>query len=255
MTKPKRKVKVAVIGGGASGMMAAIAAAESDAQVTLFERQVRLGRKLAATGNGRCNLSNRYAEPSHYHGESADFCSCVLIRENMSQSLARFREMGLLTVEEEDGRIYPMSDHAGSVVDVLRFSLDALGVSVNCGCPVTGVKKNNGSFLLEMDDRKETADRLIVSCGGKAGGKLGGVGDGYRLLEKLGHSCTELRPALVQLRTEGNLTRGLKGVRTQASIRIQREGVTVAEEQGEVQFTEYGLSGPAVLPHPGKRRE
>ncbi len=247
MTKPKRKVKVAVIGGGASGMMAAIAAAENDAQVTLFERQIRLGRKLAATGNGRCNLSNRHAEPSHYHGESADFCSCVLKRENMSQSLARFREMGLLTVEEEDGRIYPMSDHAGSVVDVLRFSLEALGVNVNSGCPVTGVKMNNGSFLLEMDDRKETADRLIVSCGGKAGGKLGGVGDGYRLLEMLGHSCTELRPALVQLRTEGNLTRGLKGVRTQASIRIQREGVTVAEEQGEVQFTEYGLSGPAIF--------
>ena len=248
MVIPVQNKTIAVIGGGASGMMAAIAAAGKGAAVKLFERQARLGRKLAATGNGRCNLTNIHADMiSHYHGEEDRFCGPVLERETVRQSLTRFREMGLLTAEEESGRIYPMSDNAGSVVDVLRFSLDALGVAVSCGCPVKHVKKKADGFLLETEDRRETADRVIVACGGKAGGRLGGGTDGYRLLEELGHSCTALRPALVQLRTEGTVTRGLKGVRTQARITVLHGDKTAAEEAGEVQFTEYGLSGPAIF--------
>ena len=247
MDYPDRNRKIAVIGGGASGMMAAIAAAEQGARVTLFERQARVGRKLAATGNGRCNLSNSHADPSHYHGEEAGFCSAVLEQEGATQSLARFLDMGLLTTEEEDGRVYPMSDHAGSVVDVLRFSLDALGVKVVCGSTVRSLKKTPEGFFLQTDELQTDAERVIISCGGKAGGKLGGGADGYRLLESFGHSCTELYPALVQLRTEGNVTRGLKGVRTQARVFVWRGKHLIAEEQGEVLFTEYGLSGPAIF--------
>ena len=247
MGKPGEKVDIAIIGGGASGMMAAIAAAEQGARVTVFERQARLGRKLAATGNGRCNLSNTHTDLSHYHGEESGFCRSVLEQENTVRSLKRFRDMGLLTVENEDGRIYPMSDNAGSVVDVLRFTLEALHVRVNCGCPVKKVNKVSGGFLLGMENGRETADRVIVSCGGKAGGKLGGVGDGYRILEELGHRCTALRPALVQLRTEGTLTRGLKGVRTQAQVYLRHGKRITGMERGEVQFTEYGLSGPAIF--------
>ena len=228
-------------------MMAAYAAAGHGADVTVFERQARLGRKLAATGNGRCNLSNIHADPKYYHGEDGRCCSTILKREGTRQSLMRFREMGLLTAEEEDGRIYPMSDHAGSVVDVLRFSLDALGATVNCGCSVKVLTKSSTGFLLQTEDYQITADRVIVACGGKAGGKLGGVDDGYRLLENLGHSCTELRPSLVQLRTEGNAARALKGVRTQAHVSVRNGGRIAAEAGGEVQFTEYGLSGPAVF--------
>lgn len=247
MEYPVRNRTIAVVGGGASGMMAAIAAAGQGAHVTLFERQARVGRKLAATGNGRCNLSNSHADPSHYHGEEAGFCRAVLEQEGAAQSLARFLEMGLLTTEEEDGRVYPMSDHAGSVVDVLRFSLDALGVKVYCGSPVKSLKKTPEGFLLQTEEQQHFAERMIVSCGGKAGGKLGGGADGYRLLESFGHSCTDLYPALVQLRTEGNVTRGLKGVRTQARVFVRHGKRLIAEEQGEVQFTEYGLSGPAIF--------
>ena len=228
-------------------MMAAIAAARCGAQVTLFERQARVGRKLAATGNGRCNLSNTHTDPSHYHGEDGALCRSVLEQENRIETLTRFRDMGLLTVKDEDGRIYPMSDHAGSVVDVLRFALDALEVKVNCGLPVHSLKATPEGFLLQTEDHEDFAERVIVSCGGKAGGKLGGVTDGYRLLESLGHSCTALRPALVQLRTEGTVTRGLKGVRTQAHVYVLRGETVTAEERGEVQFTEYGLSGPAIF--------
>ena len=242
-----RKLQVAVIGGGASGMMAALAAAEQGANVILMERQARLGRKLAATGNGRCNLSNRNAAPGHYHGENSAFCVPALERESVKNSLERFRDMGLLTTEEADGRIYPLSDYAGSVVDVLRFSLDEAGVSVRCGCIVEQLKKTQDGFSLQVDGKIIPTERVIVACGGKAGGRLGGVPDGYRLLENCGHRCTKLYPALVQLKTEGNLTRGLKGVRTQASVQVLWKGNVVAEERGEVQFTEYGLSGPAIF--------
>lgn len=228
-------------------MMAALAAARQGVRVTLYERQNRVGRKLAATGNGRCNLSNTHVDPSHYHGEDSRFCGSVLKQESVMQSLKRFQDMGLLTVEEKDGRIYPMSDHAGSVVDVLRFSLDAFGVKVTCGSPVTGLRRLPRGFLLQTEDQQDPAHTVIVCCGGKAGGKLGGVGDGYELLKSLGHSCTELRPALVQLRTAGTVTRGLKGVRTQAHVLVRNGDHILAEERGEVQFTEYGLSGPAIF--------
>lgn len=228
-------------------MMAALAAARQGVRVTLYERQNRVGRKLAATGNGRCNLSNTHVDPSHYHGEDSRFCGSVLKQESVMQSLKRFQDMGLLTVEEKDGRIYPMSDHAGSVVDVLRFSLDAFGVKVTCGSSVTGLRRLPRGFLLQTEDQQDPADTVIVCCGGKAGGKLGGVGDGYELLKSLGHSCTELRPALVQLRTAGTVTRGLKGVRTQAHVLVRNGDHILAEERGEVQFTEYGLSGPAIF--------
>ena len=228
-------------------MMAALAAAEQEAEVVLLERQGRVGRKLAATGNGRCNLTNLNALPAHYHGENSAFCAYALERENVDKSLKRFLDMGLLTVFEEDGRVYPLSDNAGSVVDVLRFSLEAAGVAVRCGCIAESLIPTKNGFYIRTGEDTIVTERVIVACGGKAGGKLGGVSDGYRLLEGCGHRCTQLYPALVQLRTEGNSTRGLKGVRTQALVRVLRNGRQIAEERGEVQFTEYGLSGPAVF--------
>ncbi len=243
----ERKLRVAVIGGGASGMMAALSAAEQGAETVLLERQARLGRKLAATGNGRCNLTNRYAAVSHYHGEAPSFCAAALEAMGVETTLRRFLDMGLLTTEEGDGRVYPLSDHANSVVDVLRFSLDAAGIEVRCGSVVERLEKADKGFSLLLGGETFHADRVIAACGGRAGGKLGGVPDGYRLLESLGHHCTKLHPALVQLKTEGNLTRGLKGVRTQALVQVLRDGGIAAEERGEVQFTEYGLSGPAVF--------
>ncbi len=228
-------------------MMAALAAAEQGAEVLLLERQARLGRKLAATGNGRCNLTNRSASAAHYHGETPSFCAAALEAMGVEETLSRFLDMGLLTVEEVDGRIYPLSDHANSVVDVLRFSLEAAGVEVRCGTIVEGMEKTGESFSLHFGGETLPADRVIVACGGRAGGKLGGVQDGYRLLESFGHRCTKLHPALVQLKTEGTITRGLKGIRTQALVQVLRDGRAVAEEGGEVQFTEYGLSGPAIF--------
>ena len=238
---------VAVIGGGAAGKIAAIEAASCGACVHLFERQARVGKKLSVTGNGRCNLTNLGASPERYHGADRNFVKPALGRFGVAETLRRFREMGLLTVSEPDGRVYPLSDTAGSVVDVLRFSLDAAGVTVHLASEVRSIRRTAGGFQIFDGETELTAEKLILACGGAAGEKIGGTSLGYRLLESLGHSVTPLRPALVQLRTGDTFCRSLKGIRADAGVIVLRGGKTVAETVGEVQFVEYGLSGPAVF--------
>ena len=212
----------------------------------LLERQARVGRKLAATGNGRCNLTNLRLSAERYHG-GTDFILPALQKTDAEGAVRFFGSLGLLCTAEEDGRVYPYTDQAGSVVDVLRHAAAGRGVSVRCGCEVKGVKRTEGGFMLETPTGMITADRLVIACGGAAGARLGGGMSGYRLLEKLGHSCTELRPALVQLKTEGVQTRTLKGVRAEAELKVIADGRQTAEKRGEIQFTDYGISGPAVF--------
>ena len=178
---------VLVIGGGASGILAALTAAEDPQnKVLLLERQQRIGRKLLATGNGRCY----------------------------------FHKLGLLTVEEYGGRVYPLSNSANSVLDVLRFALDKAGVEQHCASPARAVRREKRGFTVETDEGSLYADRLILACGGAAGAKLGGVLDGYQLAKALGHKRTGLYPALVQLTTEPDYPRALKGVRADCSLRL-----------------------------------
>ena len=239
---------VAVIGGGAAGLMAAYAASRNtEQQVLLFERQARVGRKLLATGNGRCNLSNRNAGVPHYHGEDPAFVRFALEELSVEQTLALFRELGLLTVEAEGGRMYPLSDSANSVLDVLRFALERENVALRAGEPVTGLRRKKDGFFVETAGETCRADRVIVACGGCAGAKLGGVSDGYALLQSMGHSRTALHPALTQLMSDSPYPRSLKGVRAGAKLTLERKGRVIGENQGEVQFTERGVSGIAVF--------
>jgi len=239
---------VGIIGGGASGMAAALAAAENEkAQVVLMERQARVGRKLQATGNGRCNLTNLHAGGRGYHGEEPDFSQFALERFGPETTRDWFRSLGLFTVAEASGRVYPYSDQANSVVDVLRFALDKPNIKVKLGFEVEKVKKTASGFLVEARGESIACDRLIVACGGLAGTKLGGSMSGYKLLRTLGHHCTRLRPALVQLKCGWGGVTGLKGVRANCHAEICRNGSVFAESTGEIQFTEYGLSGPVIF--------
>lgn len=240
-------MKVLVIGGGASGMIAALTAAEEPHnQVTLLERQARVGRKLLATGNGRCNLTNVNAAPSHYHGGSG-FSAAALERFSVEDTLSYFRSLGLLTAADSAGRVYPFSDQANSVLDVLRFALERAGVTVVCGCEVTSITKKARGYSAKTATAQYYGDKAILACGGMAGGKLGGTDLGYRLLKSLGHSITPLSPALVQIRTETEAIRGLKGVRADAGLVLKDFSNTVATGGGEVQFTDFGISGIAIF--------
>ena len=229
-------------------MAAALAAAENpNVQVLLLERQARVGRKLLATGNGRCNLTNLHAGAGHYYGEEADFANFALETYPVEETLQWFQSMGLYTVAEDSGRVYPYSDQANSVVDVLRFALQKPNVQVLTGFEVTKIRKNNPGFTVESSDESIVCDKLIVACGGLAGSKLGGSMSGYKLLMKLGHSCTKLRPTLVQLQSDWHGCPSLKGVRANCRARIFRDQQLHAEGKGELQFTEYGLSGPVIF--------
>ncbi|MBR3641428.1 MAG: NAD(P)/FAD-dependent oxidoreductase [Oscillibacter sp.] len=240
-------MNVIVIGGGASGMTAALTAARAGHSVRLLERQNRVGRKLLATGNGRCNLTNLHADAAYYHGARADFVRPALEAFPVSDTLDFFRSLGLLTVAEESGRVYPLSDQAGSVLDVLRFALLGALAEVRTDFSVTEIKKNERGFAVSSDTETLEADRVIVCCGGKAGGKLGGTGSGYDLLASLGHRVTPLFPALVQIKTDPTFVRSLKGVRADAAAELMQNGKVIAARSGEVQFTEYGVSGPVIF--------
>ena len=239
---------IIIIGGGAAGMAAALAAAENpEAKVILLERQARLGRKLSATGNGRCNLTNLHALEGGYHGDEAEFARYALESFGPDKTLEWFRGMGLFTVAEASGRVYPYSDQANSVVDVLRFALDRPNITLVTGVEVNKVKKTAEGFSVEGNGEVYTGDRLIVACGGLAGTKLGGSMSGYKLLRSLGHRVTKLRPTLVQLKSDWSGCGSLKGVRSNCHAQILHNGTVTAQSTGELQWTEYCLSGPVIF--------
>ena len=239
-------MNVCVIGGGAAGMLAALTAAENGHRVLLLERQSRVGRKLLATGNGRCNLSNYHVSPAHYHG-GAGFCDFALSQFDVGETLQYFASLGLLTVSEANGRIYPMSNMAGSVLDVLRYALERPEIGLQTGQTVTAIRKMPEGFSVKTETDTFSAQRLILAAGGAAGSKVGGGMDGYRLAKSLGHHRTALYPSLVQLKTDPTYPRALKGVKAQCGISICRGSQVLARNSGEVLFTEYGVSGPAIF--------
>ncbi len=239
---------IGIIGAGASGMAAALAAAEnSNATVILMERQARVGRKLQATGNGRCNLSNVYAAERGYHGEHPEFVQPAIRAFDPEKTLAWFADLGLYTVTEPSGKVYPYSDQANSVVDVLRLNLARENILLKTDFEVEKVQKTSDGFLLTSTQEQVFCEKLIVACGGLAGTKLGGSMSGYKLLSKLGHKSTRLRPSLVQIKTGWSGITALKGVRANAHAAIVRDGQVFRQSAGEIQFTELGISGPVIF--------
>ena len=239
---------IGIIGGGASGMVAAITAAENqDVQVHLIERQSRVGKKLLATGNGRCNLTNLHADNGGYHGEDSSFVQYALSAFSVEATISWFRQMGLFTVTEESGRVYPYSDQANSVVDVLRFALEKQNITLHTGFEVKKIRHDANGFAVQSDAETILCDRVIVACGGLAGTKLGGSMSGYKLLAQMGHRSTRLRPTLVQLKSGWGGIGGLKGVRANCHIAILKDRSIFSKSTGEIQFTDYGISGPVVF--------
>lgn len=245
---------VGIIGGGAAGLAAAVTAARAGASVTVFERRPRVGKKLSATGNGRCNITNTLASPANYHsvsngrgGENAAFTGAVLSAFTPADTADFFRGLGLHLTEEDGGRVYPCSSMAVSVVDVLRFAADALGVETLTDCEVQAAARDGKGFLVRAGEGSRRFDRLIIACGGKASPQLGGTDLGCKLLKSFGHSVTPLKEALVPLVIANNATRALKGIRAEAKVSVLSRGETVAVTYGEVQFTDDGLSGIPVL--------
>lgn len=241
-------LKVLVIGGGAAGMMAAISAKNHGADVTIFERNNRVGRKILATGNGRCNYTNINLSIDNYHGKNPKFPYSPLSQFNVYDTIDFFERLGITPYIEENGRVYPMSLQSSSVLDVLRFELEYLGIEVITEAFVTDISKKANKFSVTLEDgRKFTGDRIILATGGKAAPNTGSDGNGYKLAEKLGHTIEYVFPGLVQLKLEGNFFKKVDGVKIVGVAELYDENMLIRREEGDILFTNYGISGPPIL--------
>lgn len=237
-------MKIIVIGGGAAGMVAAIEAAKSGADVTLMERMERIGKKLLATGNGRCNLLNM--GPPIYPG-GAMLAHAVLANCGAKEQVAFWNDLGLRLQVEDEGRTYPASGQASTVLDALRLALDRLGVRVVTQTNVKDIRPERYGFTVQTDDTCWHCDRVVVCAGGCAQPKLGSDGSLWPVLNRLGHALVKPRPALTQIITDTVPIKGMSGIRVKASVAVVRHDQVIHGECGEVLFTDYGVSGVCVM--------
>jgi len=242
------KKRVIVIGGGAAGMLAAISAARLGAHVTILEKNPRVGKKILATGNGRCNFTNVNAGYSCYSSENPGFVQKALSDFTASDAISFFEELGIQHKVEEMGKVFPMSDQASSILDVLLYELNRLGVNIICDSNVVDIIPENGSFILKTKDgNKYRGDSVVLAPGGKAMPSSGSDGYGYDLALKLGHTMTDTFPALVQLMLEGDYFKRIDGVKFIGTAEIIDNNRPVIKDRGDILFTNYGVSGPPVL--------
>lgn len=238
---------IIVIGGGASGMIAAICAKRQNPQlkIALIEKNERFGKKLALTGNGRCNISNKNISLGNFHGEDPEFCKTALEDFNLDATRDFFESIGVIFKEGENGKLYPYSLQASSVVDALRFEIERLGIDCVFSEEITSIKKTDSGFSLSGKNIYKSKC-VIIASGGISGGKIASD-TGFELLKNLGHSLVDLSPAIVQIKTENTLTKQLKGVKIDAYATVLKAGKAIKRDFGEVLFCDYGLSGPPIL--------
>lgn len=239
-------ITVAVVGGGASGMMAAITASQNGAKVILIEHKDRLGKKILSTGNGRCNFTNIHQEPVCYHSDNPDFPWKVIQQFNARSVISFFLQLGVYS-KNRNGYIYPNSDQASAVLDALRMEVDRLGIAVQTGVECQEIRPGRKGFNILADGEIIRADRVILCTGSKAAPSTGSDGSGYRLAKKLGHRIVPVLPALVQLRCKEKFFKSIAGVRADGRVSLWVDGQCIAADRGELQITNYGISGIPVF--------
>lgn len=239
---------VLIIGGGAAGLAASVflGRAGQGRRIAVLEKGPRVGKKLMATGNGTCNLTNIKATAADYHG-APRLADAALSTFSVAETMDFFTSIGVDCAVREDGKVYPLSEQAGAVLDALRLEAQACGVEMICDCKVTALKQQGSDWCVLCDNAKYVAKQVLVTVGGAAAPALGGSAEGYRLLTDLGCEKKPLFPSIVQVRTATDFVRAVKGIRVDAALTLRTDGRVAAESQGEVLFTEYGLSGPAVM--------
>ncbi len=237
-----------IIGGGASGLACAIKLKRinANATVTIIEKLSTPGKKILATGNGRCNLSNIDITIDNYNGDK-ELASLILSNFGTEECLDFFKSIGLLTSSEE-GRIYPLSRSASSVRDLLVAECENLGVNIITETKIIAIEKKDDLFEIQAESGTYTSKVCIMALGGKAAAAHGTDGDGYRMLKALGIRYEQIHPALVRIKTDADITRAIRGVRVLGTVTIDGLG----SEYGEIQFTDGGVSGIAVMQFSGQ---
>lgn len=241
------KIDVLVVGGGASGLVAAMFAARAGAHTTIIEHKDKIGKKILATGNGKCNYTNLVQTPECYRGTYPEFASAVLKEFNETDTIAFFRELGIMP-KYKNGYVYPYSEQAASVVNVLAMELKRLHVNIIYNEHVAIMKKQkDGNFMVQTKEQTYYAKKVILATGGCASSAHGSDGSGYELAKSFGHHIMKPLPALTQLLSSGKFFKTIAGVRLEAKAALFSNQKEIAMEEGEILFTSYGISGIPIF--------
>lgn len=238
-------MKIGIIGGGASGMLAAIAAAKVGAKVTIIEHMPRIGKKLLLTGSGKCNISNEDMDISHFHGNDLTLLKEVFKECPVDKTLSFLEELGLY-LKNRNGYLYPYSEQASAVLDVLRFALRDLGVEIIPQIEISEIAKQK-NFVVYTNEGQFNFDKLILCCGSKSYASTGSDGSGYTLAKKFGHNIIKPLSALTFLNCKENFYSSIAGIRTKANVSVIADNKMLADETGELQITKTGISGIPVF--------
>jgi predicted Rossmann fold flavoprotein len=238
---------VAIIGGGAAGLFAAITAAENGADVTVYEQNAQPGKKILASGNGRCNIINRTTEITDFEGESPVFAAAALEAMPFKRFEGFCKSIGLLLEIREDGKCYPLSREAGAVQSALIRAAEHRGVRFENASPVNGLRKADDVFIIETDTNDARFDRVIIATGSPAAPQLGGNDSGMAFARAFGHTVIDPFPSLVGLHLDESFLPRTAGVKTVAHLSLFIDNMPAGEEEGDLLFTKYGISGFAVL--------
>ncbi len=245
---PDFDADIVIVGGGASGMTAAIAAARLGVSVLIVERMQRVGKKLLATGNGRCNITQTECPLSCYHGALPDFVDAVFHQFGLRDTLDFFERLGVLTAPEAGGKIFPITGQASSVLDVLRHEMERLGVRIVTDARVQSISAIRGGFESQCtNDDVFRSRRVILAAGGQAAPNLGSNGTGFKIARQLGHAIVEPFPALVQICLDAPYLKHLAGLKLNGVASVWEGERCLRTEAGELLFAEYGISGPPIL--------
>lgn len=241
-------MKVIIIGGGAAGIIAAISAKDSGHDVSILERNDRVGKKILMTGNGRCNITNNNVNETRYHSDNKNFFAFALNTFSKDDTINFFNMLGLPLETLDGGKMYPMSLQASSVLDILRLALEDRGIPIYTDSKVIKIKKEKNLFkLICSNDNIYECDKVILASGGKSAPKSGSDGLGLSIASELGHSIINTFPALVQLKLNHKSLKALSGIRFDANTKILVDNKVKRTEFGEILFTDYGISGPPIL--------
>ncbi len=237
---------IIVVGGGASGLVAAITAARNKSKVLVLEHKDKIAKKILATGNGKCNFTNTYYDDTVFRSDSPSFVLPVLEQFSVNDTIHFFEELGVYP-KDRNGYLYPNSGQAQTILDVLRMEIERLRVPVLVEEHVSSIKKQKSGFVVTTGKNKFTSEKVILCTGGKAGEALGSDGSGYELSKSLGHHMTPITPALTALRSKMKCFKMVAGVRTDVMLTLLVDKKKAATEEGELQLTDYGISGIPVF--------
>jgi len=236
-----------IIGAGAAGLCAAITSARAGQTVTLLEQNNKTGKKILVSGNGKCNIDNKYINTNRFHSQNPSFIEDVLTDYHFEVVEKFFTSIGLELLEGKEGKMFPMSLQASSVVELLEYEAKRAGVQIICDCAVTSIAKDANTFTLETLQGTKTCEKLLLASGSPAAPQLGGSNSGYAFATKMGHSLIPRHPSLVQLCSEEAWVKACAGVKVGGLAKLYANGEYISEKKGDLLFTNYGISGLAIL--------